>query len=178
MNNAEAIERLREFNKLINDYFDGNYNNKKELKSKINILLPIAQVLVKKAETLKLMTMAPPPAVGGMIIKNFNPFDMIFTDMWGRSVIPDVSNMVEQALGKYENNLVVREEVKKTIKTCNVKYPEKITIKWLFEHVPIEMTVIFIGMLVSAFLLGFNLPEILYNTTTIQIEKYNIQEDK
>ena len=77
MSNQEAIEKLEIFKKLLSDYFDGNYDNKTELKSEINYLLPIAQSLVMQANCLKRMTMAPPPAVGGMVIQNFNPFDML-----------------------------------------------------------------------------------------------------
>lgn len=175
MNHKEIVIKLKEFNVLINNYFDGKYTDKKEITSKINNLLPIAQDLVVKAETLKIMTMAPPPAIGGMVIQNFNPFDMIFTDMWGRSIIPDISDMIEQAIGKYEQNLV---NIEQSIKQCNIPYPEKITFNWLFDNVPIKMWAISFGLLITFFGLGFKMSEILHNTGTIKSETTKKLENK
>jgi len=124
----KCIIALKEFHALINDYFEGNYSNKKEIKSKINILLPLAQNLVIKSNSMKMMSMAPPPAIGGVIIENFNPFDMIFTDFWGQSIIPDISDIVEQSIGKYENNLV--DFNKNSKKENDIEYTKEITFKW------------------------------------------------
>jgi len=153
MNKQESINKLTEFNSLINDYFNGNYKNEQELKSKINKLIPIAQELVIKSNSLKLMTMAPPPAIGGMVIKNFNPFDMLFTSFWGISIIPDVSDMIEQSIGKYENGLVSFTKV--ATEKEPIEYTNKITLKWLWDNVPIKFWIGSISILIAVFLLGY-----------------------
>jgi len=172
LNKIESIIKLKEFNNLINNYFDGKYENQKEIKSEINMLLPIAEQLVKKSNSLKLMTMAPPPAIGGMIVKNFNPFDMIFTSFWGRSIIPEICNMVEQSISKYENDLVDFNELKIT-KNCNTKYPTKITFKWLFDNVPLPIWITFFGIVISSFILGNQLDSLMtkYNGVNSEIRK-------
>jgi hypothetical protein len=154
MDNHANIEKLKEFNKLINDHFNGNYENQKEIKSKINYLLKPVQQLVLKADCLKLMTMAPPPAIGGMIMQNFNPFDMIFTNFWGISIIPDISDMIEQAIGQYENNLVKSKIQTTQNKENRIEYPKKLTLRWLLNHVPFTIWVAGVGLLVSVFVLG------------------------
>lgn len=154
MSNQEAIEKLEIFKKLLSDYFDGNYDNESELKSEINYLLPIVQSLVIQADCLKTMTVAPPPAVGGMVIQNFNPFDMIFHNFWGISIIPDIINMIEQSIGKYKNNLVIASNKNKQNKEYQGAYPEKITISWLIKHVPIKIWFSGIGLIIAAFSAG------------------------
>ncbi len=154
MNNHANIEKLKEFNQLINHYFDGKYENKKEIKSKINYLLKPVQELVLKADCLKIMSMAPPPAIGGVVIQNFNPFDMIFHNFWGISIIPNISDMIEQAIGQYENNLVKPEIETVQNMENKIEYPNKLTLQWLLNHVPLKIWAFGAGLLVSAFLLG------------------------
>jgi len=153
MHNNEKIEILQKFNELISNYLDGIYEDKKKIKSDINRLTPIAQDIVSKASCLKLVTITPPPAVGGMVVENVNPFDMIFNDPYRISLIPDITDMVEQAIGKYENNLVKESPSKE--KSINiVDYPNKITFQWLLNHVPMKIWFAGLAVLVSSFVLG------------------------
>ncbi len=157
MNKEESINKLKEFHLLINNYFDGKYEDEKTIKFQINIILPIIQELVKNANCLKLMTMTPPPAIGGMIIQNFNPFDMIFHSFCGISIIPNIRDMIEQSIGKYENDLVDFKELKnvKIIKKCKIEYTDKITFKWLYDNVPLKIWLTFFSLLIGTFLLGY-----------------------
>lgn len=157
MKNNDAVEKLQKFKNLISDYFDGKYNDERSIKTEINYLLPMAQAFVMQAGCLKMMTMAPPPAIGGMVIQNFNPFDMIFHDFWGTSIIPEIINMVEQSIGKYENNLVDTTPRKKTNIEYRNAYPEKVTLKWLFDHAPIRFWLTGISILIASFLAGYKL---------------------
>ena len=168
--------KYQEFNLLINSYFDGDYKNERELKSKINNLLPVIQALVIKSNCLKLMSMAPPPAIGGVVIQNFNPLDMIFTDFWGRSIIPEISDMIEQSIGKYENDMVDFKEVKnqQVKKICNVEYTDKITYKWLRDYVPLKIWIAFFGLLISSFVLGYEVSNQM-NSYLIKTKEINLK---
>ena len=159
MNNKESISKLEKFNELINDYFEGNYTNVREIKTEINHILPIVQDLVFKAGCLKTMSMAPPPAIGGMVMQNFNPFDMIFESLWGTSIIPNISDMIEQAIGKYKHNLVDgKAQVKKEQREVhNIDYPNKITFGWLIDYVPIKIWIFSGTALVAFFVLGYKI---------------------
>ena len=49
----------------------------------------------------------------------------------------------------------------------NIEYPSKITLKWLWEYVPINYWVWFLGLLISAFIAGIAFTEIpLYKNIT------------
>jgi len=156
LNNEEKINRLEEFNLKINQYLTDKYEDKSKLKSKINYDVSIVQKLVIEAHCLKRVTIAPPPAVGGIIMENVNPFDMIFQNAWGRSFIPDIIDMVEQAIGKYKNNLVDNAEDIIKNKNFDKEYPSKITLKWLVNHVPIKLWLAGFGLFGGAFWLGVN----------------------
>lgn len=168
MNKEESINKLKEFHLLINSYFDGKYKDDKTIKYRINTLSPIIQELLKKSNCFQLMSMVPPPAIGGMVIQNFNPFDMIFHSFWGTSIIPNISNMIEQSIGKYENDMVGSQEVeKKTIKKCNIEYTDKITLEWLFKNVPVKISLWFMGIIIGTFLLGYKAHD-FFNKSNIQ----------
>jgi hypothetical protein len=48
------------------------------------------------------LTISPPPAIGGMIMRDVNPFDMIFEEDYLDSLIPQVRDMINQAIGVLE----------------------------------------------------------------------------
>jgi hypothetical protein len=74
-----------------------------ELRSVLNRNLMAVRQAVIKAGTFRTVTVGPPPAVGGFIAQNIDPFTMIFQDWYGSSVIPQVVDMIEQAIGVYES---------------------------------------------------------------------------
>ena len=176
MNKEESINKLKEFNLLIDSYFDGKYDDKTTIKYQINTLSPIIQELVIKSNSFQLMSMAPPPAIGGMVIQNFNPFDMIFHSFWGTSIIPNISNMIEQSIGKYENDMVDFKELKnqQVKKICNVEYTDKITYKWLRDYVPLKIWIAFFGLLFSSFMLGYEVSNQM-NSYLIKTKEINLK---
>jgi hypothetical protein len=101
----ERVELLEEFRKAILNYFSGDYGDKgkEQLKSFINRNVVAARSAVRDAGTLHYMTLAPPPAIGGPIARGIDPFDMIFQGWYGSSLIPNISDMVEQAIGVYHH---------------------------------------------------------------------------
>jgi hypothetical protein len=101
----ERIKILREFYDSLTQYLDneGSPAEMQQCKSLINRNLAAAKELVTDAGTMSTMTLSPPAAVGGPIARGINPFDMIFIDWYGSSLIPHVKDMVEQAIGAYEH---------------------------------------------------------------------------
>ncbi len=98
------ISLLREFGDLAQRWFNGNYEpeGRPELRRQINRLLVPARRAVLEAGAMKLITIGPPPAVGGLVAQNTDPFRNFFEDFWGISLIPTVIDAVDQAIGVYE----------------------------------------------------------------------------
>lgn len=101
----ERIKILQDFYDSLSQYLknEGSAQEHQKSKSFINRNLAVAKQLVAEAGTLSTMTLSPPAAVGGPIARGVNPFDMIFMDWYGDSLIPYVIDMVEQAIGAYEH---------------------------------------------------------------------------
>lgn len=99
------ITLLNQYRDAILRWFNGNYEpeGKDGLRSRINRSTKAAESAVKQAGCMVSMTIAPPPAVGGIVAQNINPFTSVLEDFWGRSVIPTVADMCDQAIGVYEN---------------------------------------------------------------------------
>lgn len=99
------IDLLIEFRKAILRWFAGQYEpeGKEQLRSFINRNTKAAQTAVLEAGCSKKVTVGPPPAIGGLVIQNADPFEMLFQDLWGRSLIPLAADACDQAIGVYEH---------------------------------------------------------------------------
>jgi hypothetical protein len=64
-------------------------------------LLPVRTAVIE-AGAMKLVTIGPPPIVGGLVAQNIDPFRNFFEDFWGRSVSNIAVDCVDQAIGVYE----------------------------------------------------------------------------
>jgi len=95
----QRIQLLRGF---LDALENGKVDSGEPYHSFINRHIVAAKNAVVEAGTLKRMTIGPPPAVGGIVAQNIDPFDNIFTDFWGMSMLPAVIDCVEQAIGVYE----------------------------------------------------------------------------
>jgi hypothetical protein len=97
---GQRIELLRKFLAALKD---DRSKSEEDYRSFINRHIVAVKNAVREAGTLRLMTVGPPPAVGGFVAQNIDPFDNILIDFWGRSMIPVVIDCVEQAIGVYEH---------------------------------------------------------------------------
>ena len=98
MDNKEtAIKKLGEFKQLPNIWEYGNPTS--ETRSEINKRISSVRQLVVKAGTLKTFTIAPPPAIGGLIMKNVNPFTCIFDSQYEQSFISALNDCIDEAIG-------------------------------------------------------------------------------
>ncbi len=96
------IKELEEFKNLLLIWYHGEANG--DTRSLINKKLRNTRNLVLRAGTLKTFTISPPPMIGGMIMQNVDPFAMIFDPPYGQSLIPALSDMIDEAIGVIETN--------------------------------------------------------------------------
>jgi hypothetical protein len=95
------IKILTCFRDAVREWSSGKQTD--ELRSYINRNLMAVQTAVKDVGTFQTITVGPPPAIGGgLVLADQNPFLHIFRSLYGRSVIPMVVDMIEQAIGVYE----------------------------------------------------------------------------
>lgn len=97
-----AIKKLEEFKNLLNTWEYGDPTN--SIRSEINKRLPSVRQLVIKAGTLKTFTIAPPPMIGGLIMKNVDPFTCIFEPPYRQSVVPMLNDAIDEAIGVFETH--------------------------------------------------------------------------
>lgn len=87
----ERIARLKDFLQLIDEWEETHSD---DVRARINQTKNVVQREVIEAGCLYTMTISPPPAVGGMIMQNVNPFDMIFDHVYLQSLNPHVKDMI------------------------------------------------------------------------------------
>jgi len=157
----EKVTHLKEFEDLLGRWFNGKYQPEDQdaLRRKINEMAPRARGLLIEARCLKTMSASPPPAIGGPLLQNVDPFDMIFETYYGMSFIPNIRDMTQQAIGVYLAGGLPEKEKSEPDNRKHVIYkqlevPEKVTLGWLVQNVPIRIWLMAGGMVLAAFTLG------------------------
>lgn len=74
-------------------------DERRRLRASINQNLHQAREIVRLAGCLNIMTIAPPPMIGGLIMRNVDPFNYIFEDVYGQSLTDVLIDMIDQAIG-------------------------------------------------------------------------------
>lgn len=101
MNVDEKIKRLDDFKQAVLEW-SASYRNeirRNELRSYINQNKIWARQQVVEAKCLKTLMITPPPAVGGLIMRNVDPFAMLFNAPYGMSMVNYVVDMVDETIG-------------------------------------------------------------------------------
>jgi len=70
-----------------------------ELRSRINQQAVFVRREVVEAGCFRTVTLGPPPIVGGLVMKNIDPFDMMLDPPYGVDLITMVTDMVDQTIG-------------------------------------------------------------------------------
>ncbi|MBF0132649.1 MAG: hypothetical protein HQL75_08700 [Magnetococcales bacterium] len=101
MDNNETINLLNEFKNHVEEWnkIPKDSDAGKKARSFINQNIILVQREVTKAGCLHIVTISPPPAVGGMIMQDINPFDMIFESPYGQSMTGVIVDMIERTIG-------------------------------------------------------------------------------
>ena len=101
MNTDEKIKRLDDFKQAVLEW-SGSYRNearRNELRSSINQNKVWVRQQVIEAKCLRIITIGPPPAVGGLIMRGVDPFVMLFESPYGMSMVHYVVDMIDQTIG-------------------------------------------------------------------------------
>jgi hypothetical protein len=92
----EKVERLQAFREALTNY---NANHSSATRRYLNENSHAVQREVIEAGCLRTFTIAPPPAVGGLVMRNVNLFDMMFERIYLMNPIPPLIDMLDQTIG-------------------------------------------------------------------------------
>lgn len=115
METSEKIKKLEEFKQRLAEW-DEEYDPvlSAKLRTYINRNKAWVRQEVLEAGCLHIFTIAPPPAVGGLIMRNVDPFLMIFEPPYRMSMVPPITDMIDQTIGV----LMAEPRQKKTTKAA------------------------------------------------------------
>lgn len=99
--NASYIQQLEDYQTALIEYHQGidALEDGTSIRTYINRNTPAIRKLVWRAGCGKRMTVSPPPAVGGLIMRNIDPFGCVFEGPYGMSMISVISDMIDQTVG-------------------------------------------------------------------------------
>jgi len=99
--NDASIENLEEYKKVLRAWGSGNvaHESRQKARSWINQKTPMIRKLVWRTGRGKTLTVSPPPAVGGMIMRNVDPFSSLFDGPYGLDMITIACDMIDEAIG-------------------------------------------------------------------------------
>lgn len=123
------LELLREFQNAVWTWHHIDSENPRELRSSINQNLRKVKQIVADAGCGMTLTISPPPAVGGMIMRGVDPFDTIFNPPYLQSLIPVISDVIDQTIGVIERGEVTK---KSDAKASNKKEALKVDNRSVF----------------------------------------------
>jgi len=156
----EKITLLEQFDSALERWFNGkvDQDGKETFRKSLNELAPMARAIIREARCYKLISVSPPPAIGGPVLQNVDPIDMLFKDYYGMSFIPTIRDMTQQAVGVLRSGGLDdanEEHQKEATVTCKeLAAPEKVTLIWLARHVPVTLWLLAGGVLLATFTLG------------------------
>ncbi|MCC8358927.1 TIR domain-containing protein [Salinimicrobium sediminilitoris] len=104
MNKEQALTKLEEFKRDILKLEVGCTKEEyRELRTKINKNKPLVQKIVRRTGIARFMDIAPPPMIGGFVMKSIDPFDVIFDTPYGIDITPILTDVIDQATGIIES---------------------------------------------------------------------------
>ncbi|WP_457894637.1 hypothetical protein [Stenotrophomonas hibiscicola] len=99
MQTDPRIQELDEFKGILKSYLQ---SGEETHRSSLNRKIPRIKKLLAEANCYFYMTITPPPAVGGLIARNQDPFDLLFNPPYGRSPAPLIIDALDKAIGVFE----------------------------------------------------------------------------
>jgi len=121
MPNEEKIELLSEYSKQLGRYFDGSAEDSNANRRYINRNKLAVRSIVIEARAFQTMTISPPPAVGGLVMQNIDPFSSIFNPPYGHSLIPFIRDMIDTAIGAIETGVLDRIPVNEEVPIAEIR---------------------------------------------------------
>lgn len=96
MDVEEKIQRLEDFKETLRAW-DRNHDVASRTQINQNVMWVRREVL--EAGCFHTLTIGPPPAMGGLVMRNVDPFSMIFDRPYLMSMVPTVIDMVDKTIG-------------------------------------------------------------------------------
>jgi hypothetical protein len=93
----QKVRRLEDFKKLLLRWFKEPGNV--ELRSVINQQKNWVRRQVIEAHCYGTLTVSPPPAVGGLLMRRVDPFTMLFDEPYGLSIAGKALEMIDETIG-------------------------------------------------------------------------------
>jgi hypothetical protein len=113
METSEKIKKLEEFKSWVGIFFR-SYDN--ELRTKINQNKVWVREEVICAGCFKTFTIAPPPAVGGLVMYDIDAFNVMFDPPYGHSVVNIILDSIDETIGV----LINRQNTKDVITSSTI----------------------------------------------------------
>ena len=102
MTNIEIINLLKQYRTNLQKFSSPCEQDYQSLRSFLKKNRAIVQRILIAAGTLRYLDIAPPPLVGGYMMRNVNPMDLIFDMTYGPDACDHLSDVIEQAIGIIE----------------------------------------------------------------------------
>lgn len=94
------IKKLDIFRNLITLWLKSSSDaDRQKYRSRINHQVDDIREIVIQAGCLEILTLSPPPMIGGPIMKNIDPFSYIFDNVFGHSLYEEVFDMLDKTIG-------------------------------------------------------------------------------
>lgn len=99
MVDEDRIGALQEFKELLRRWGNDRDVNSREEINRRNIAV---RREVLEAGCFRTFTVGPPPAVGGLVMRNVDPFDMVFDPPYQMDFVQPIIDMIDQTIGVLE----------------------------------------------------------------------------
>jgi hypothetical protein len=96
---TSKIDRLTEFRDNLREHDEFSWLNQNARWVRQEVI---------EARCLTRLTIGPPPAVGGIIMRGVDPFDHMFDAPYGMSIIPIICDMIDKTIGVIRNSPPVK----------------------------------------------------------------------
>jgi hypothetical protein len=92
----EKIERLMTFKQKLVQHDE---TSEPSLREWLNQNKMWVRREVVEARCLRTVTISPPPAVGGLVLRRIDPFDCMFDAPYSMSLVPGICDMIDSTIG-------------------------------------------------------------------------------
>lgn len=115
MTTKEALHKILDFKKLLCILDEGNGTS--NTRSEINQSLPCVRKVIAMTMTGKTLTIAPPPMIGGLVMHDVNPFDMLFNAPYGmfQDLLDCCIDIIDATIGVLKSDEQYIEKYEKAI---------------------------------------------------------------
>lgn len=99
MNREEIIHFLKEYKRTLLEFDNHACRDYDSARTYLVQNRPSLQKILIECHVLKRMSIAPPPVVGGYVMQNVNPLDIMFEPPYGLDIIRIVADVIDEAIG-------------------------------------------------------------------------------